>query len=102
MKKLSVFVLLSIFSLYLIIKPLAVEASHFSSIPVKGNLDKTEQTTSEKTKEKEKLIEKQTIIKETSLPKTGENVDDKIFILGCLVTGITMIVILYKQKKTTT
>lgn len=101
MRKITMFVLLSIFSLCLAIKPLAVDASQLSSIPVTGNLDKVEQTTSEKIKEKEKLNEKQTIIKETTLPKTGETVDDKIFILGCLVMGVTIIVGLYKQKKTT-
>ncbi|HFK2761780.1 TPA: LPXTG cell wall anchor domain-containing protein [Enterococcus faecalis] len=101
MKKISMLVLLSIFSLCLTIKPLGVYASQFSSIPVTGNLDKIEQITSEKPKEKEKLKEKQTIIKETALPKTGEKVDDRIFILGCLVMGITIVMILYKRKKTT-
>ncbi|EOC9190085.1 LPXTG cell wall anchor domain-containing protein [Listeria monocytogenes] len=101
MRKINMFVLLSIFSLCLTIKPLPVDASHNSSIPVTGNLDKVEQTTSEISKEKEKLKEKQTIVKETALPKTGEKVDDKVFILGCLVMGITIIVFLYKRKKTT-
>ena len=101
MKKISMLVLLSIFSLCLTIKPLDVYASQFSSIPATGNLDKIEQTTSEEPKEKEKLTEKQTIIKETALPKTGEKVDDRIFILGCLVMGITIVIVLYKRKKTT-
>lgn len=103
MKKISMLVLLSIFSLCLTIKPLDGYASQFSSIPATGNLDKIEQTTSEKPKEKEKekLKEKQTIIKETVLPKTGGKVDDRIFILGCLVMGITMVMVLYKRKKTT-
>lgn len=98
MRKISMLVLLSIFSLCLTIQPLGVYASQFSSIPVTGKLDRVEQTTSEKEKEKENLKEKQTIIKKTGLPKTGEKVDDKIFILGCLVMGITIIVILYKKK----
>ncbi|EOH8749232.1 LPXTG cell wall anchor domain-containing protein [Enterococcus faecalis] len=101
MKKISMLVLLSIFSLCLTIKPLDVYASQFSSIPATGNLDKIEQTTSKEPKEKEKLTEKQTIIKETALPKTGEKVDDRIFILGCLVMGITIVIVLYKRKKTT-
>lgn len=99
MRKISMLVLLSIISLCLAIKPLGVYASQFSSIPVTGNLDRVEQTTPEKPKEKEKLKEKQTIIKETVLPKTGEKVDDKIFISGCLIMGIIVIVILYKRKK---
>ncbi|HCD1404658.1 TPA: hypothetical protein M9309_002855, partial [Listeria monocytogenes] len=71
MRKRSMFVLLSMLSLCLTIKPLAVNASQNSSILVTGNLDKVEQTTSEIPKEKEKLKEKQTIIKESNLPKTG-------------------------------
>ena len=101
MRKISMFVLLSIFSLCMMIKPLAVDASQFSSIPVTGNLDKVEQTISEITKEKDKLTEKQTIIKKTALPKTGEKVEDRIFILGCLIIGITIVLNLYKRKKTT-
>ncbi|HEL8265323.1 TPA: hypothetical protein U0C96_002835, partial [Listeria monocytogenes] len=78
MRKRSMFVLLSMLSLCLTIKPLAVNASQNSSILVTGNLDKVEQTTSEIPKEKEKLKEKQTIIKESNLPKTGEMIDEKI------------------------
>ncbi|MCH5002094.1 LPXTG cell wall anchor domain-containing protein [Listeria monocytogenes] len=101
MRKRSMFVLLSMLSLCLTIKPLAVNASQNSSILVTGNLDKVEQTTSEIPKEKEKLKEKQTIIKESNLPKTGEMIDEKIIILGCLIIGITIIVFVYKRKKTT-
>ncbi|MCG3305899.1 LPXTG cell wall anchor domain-containing protein [Listeria monocytogenes] len=86
-------------SLCLTIKPLAVNASQNSSILVTGNLDKVEQTTSEIPKEKEKLKEKQTIIKESNLPKTGEMIDEKIIILGCLIIGITIIVFVYKRKE---
>lgn len=93
------FVLLSMLSLCLTIKPLAVNASQNSSILVTGNLDKVEQTTSEIPKEKEKLKEKQTIIKESNLPKTGEMIDEKIIILGCLIIGITIIVFVYKRKE---
>lgn len=100
MKKIYMLVLLSILSLCLTINPLVVNASQNSSILVTGNLDTVEQAISEKQKEKEKLKEKQTIIKETTLPKTGEMVDDINFILGCLVMGITMIVVLYKKKTT--
>ncbi|EAE3692065.1 LPXTG cell wall anchor domain-containing protein, partial [Listeria monocytogenes] len=95
MRKRSMFVLLSMLSLCLTIKPLAVNASQNSSILVTGNLDKVEQTTSEIPKEKEKLKEKQTIIKESNLPKTGEMIDEKIIILGCLIIGITIIVFVY-------
>lgn len=101
MRKRSMFVLLSMLSLCLVIKPLAVHANHNSSILVTGNLDKVEQTTSELPKEKEKLKEKQTIIIESNLPKTGEIIDEKVTILGCLIIGFTLIVILYKRKKTT-
>ncbi|MEG7767952.1 LPXTG cell wall anchor domain-containing protein [Listeria monocytogenes] len=101
MRKRSMFVLLSMLSLCLTIKPLAVNASQNSSILVTGNLDKVEQTTSEIPKEKEKLKEKQTIIKESNLPKTGEMIEEKIIILGCLIIGITIIVFVYKRKKTT-
>ncbi|EAC3466951.1 TPA_asm: cell surface protein [Listeria monocytogenes] len=99
MRKRSMFVLLSMLSLCLTIKPLAVNASQNSSILVTGNLDKVEQTTSEIPKEKEKLKEKQTIIKESNLPKTGEMIDEKIIILGCLIIGITIIVFVYKRKE---
>ncbi|EDN9731383.1 cell surface protein, partial [Listeria monocytogenes] len=78
MRKKCMLVLLSMLSLCLTIKPLAVNASQNSSILVTGNLDKVEQTTSEIPKEKEKLKEKPTIIKESNLPKTGEMIDEKI------------------------
>ncbi|HGM4083177.1 TPA: LPXTG cell wall anchor domain-containing protein [Listeria monocytogenes] len=98
MRKISMFVLLSIFSLCLTIKPLTVDASHTSSVPITGNLDKVEQTTSENPKEKEILTEKQTIVKETVLPKTGDKSLCYLSLMGILLL-LSGLVVMYRKSK---
>lgn len=97
MNKISTIVLLGILSLCLNGFSLTVDAAQYPTIQVFGNLDKPEDVPTETDVETHTFEEKQTIIKESSLPKTGENRNFKLIILGFIIIMCWMIYF-YQQK----
>lgn len=101
MIKISKVLILGIFSLYLFSSTLEVNASQDTPVQVTGYLDKDSELNISESYEISSKEEKQTILSDGNLPKTGEITGSKYLALGGIFTVFSILIFLLKRKKTT-